>query len=58
MRWSWSRASSFALVMTVRCTDSASPREPAREAFSEPYRAARRGARARRQPGRQRHLQQ
>jgi len=34
----------FALVMTVRCTDSSLPREPAQEAFSEPYRAARRGA--------------
>lgn len=34
----------FALTMTVRCTDSASPREPASQAFSEPYRAARRGA--------------
>jgi len=34
----------FALVMTVRCTDSASPREPAADVFSEPYRAARRGA--------------
>jgi glycogen debranching enzyme len=34
----------FALVMTVRCTDSSLPREPAQEVFSEPYRAARRGA--------------
>src|ERR1700759_3574488 len=34
----------FALTMTVRCTDSATPREPATQAFSEPYRAARRGA--------------
>ena len=34
----------FALIMTVRCTDSATPREPAAQAFSEPYRAARRGA--------------
>ncbi len=34
----------FALTMTVRCTDSVSPREPASQAFSEPYRAARRGA--------------
>jgi glycogen debranching enzyme len=34
----------FALTMTVRCTDSATPREPAAQAFSEPYRAARRGA--------------
>ena len=34
----------FALTMTVRCTNSASPREPASQAFSEPYRAARRGA--------------
>jgi glycogen debranching enzyme len=34
----------FALVMTVRCTDSASPREAVTDVFSEPYRAARRGA--------------
>jgi len=34
----------FAMTMTVRCTDSAAPREPAAEVFSEPYRAARRGA--------------
>jgi glycogen debranching enzyme len=34
----------FALVMTVRCTNSAMPREPVREPFSEPYRAARRRA--------------
>src|SRR5882757_4487204 len=34
----------FSLVMTVRCTESSLPREPALEAFSEPYRAARRGA--------------
>ncbi|HSS13015.1 MAG TPA: amylo-alpha-1,6-glucosidase, partial [Rhizomicrobium sp.] len=34
----------FALVMTVRCTNSAMPREPVQEPFSEPYRAARRGA--------------
>jgi len=34
----------FALVMTVRCTDSSMPHEPQQEAFSEPYRAARRGA--------------
>jgi glycogen debranching enzyme len=32
----------FALVMTVHCTDSSMPREPAQ--FSQPYRAARRGA--------------
>ena len=32
------------LTMTVRCTDSSAPREPAPEVFSEPYRAARRGA--------------
>ncbi|HKB96794.1 MAG TPA: amylo-alpha-1,6-glucosidase, partial [Rhizomicrobium sp.] len=34
----------FALVMTVRCTNSIMPREPVQEAFSEPYRAARRSA--------------
>jgi glycogen debranching enzyme len=34
----------FSLVMTVRCTDSSMKREPVQEAFSEPYRAARRGA--------------
>ncbi len=34
----------FALTMTVLCTDSASPRPPAAQVFSEPYRAARRGA--------------
>ena len=34
----------FALVMTVRCTNSSMPREPVQEVFSEPYRAARRGA--------------
>jgi glycogen debranching enzyme len=34
----------FAIVMTVRCTDSSMQRTPATEAFSEPYRAARRGA--------------
>ncbi|MBW8708984.1 MAG: amylo-alpha-1,6-glucosidase [Alphaproteobacteria bacterium] len=34
----------FAIVMTVRCTDSGMKRVPAAEAFSEPYRAARRGA--------------
>ncbi|HWY64196.1 MAG TPA: amylo-alpha-1,6-glucosidase [Rhizomicrobium sp.] len=34
----------FALVMTVRCTDSVSPREAVTDVFSEPYRAARRGA--------------
>jgi glycogen debranching enzyme len=34
----------FALVMTVRCTDSRMPRPPAADIFSEPYRAARRGA--------------
>ena len=34
----------FALVMTVRCTDSREPRAPALDVFSEPYRAARRGA--------------
>jgi glycogen debranching enzyme len=34
----------FSLVMTVRCTENSLPREPALEAFSEPYRAARRGA--------------
>ena len=34
----------FALVMTVRCTDSATPRQPAPQTFSMPYRAARRGA--------------
>ncbi|MFO1247572.1 MAG: amylo-alpha-1,6-glucosidase [Alphaproteobacteria bacterium] len=34
----------FAIVMTVRCTDSTARRAPASEAFSEPYRAARRGA--------------
>ncbi len=34
----------FAIVMTVRCTDSTAKRPPASEAFSEPYRAARRGA--------------
>jgi glycogen debranching enzyme len=34
----------FAIVMTVRCTDSSMTRTPAQEAFSEPYRAARRGA--------------
>lgn len=34
----------FAFVMTVRCTNSAMPREPVQEQFSEPYRAARRGA--------------
>ena len=34
----------FAIVMTVRCTDSVAKRAPASEAFSEPYRAARRGA--------------
>ncbi len=34
----------FSLTMTVRCTNSAMPREPAQEPFSEPYRAARRGA--------------
>jgi glycogen debranching enzyme len=34
----------FALVMTVRCTDSSMTGAPALEAFSEPYRAARRGA--------------
>ncbi|HKQ46141.1 MAG TPA: amylo-alpha-1,6-glucosidase [Rhizomicrobium sp.] len=34
----------FALVMTVRCTDSSMKRAPIPEAFSEPYRAARRGA--------------
>ncbi|HET7086556.1 MAG TPA: amylo-alpha-1,6-glucosidase [Rhizomicrobium sp.] len=33
-----------ALVVTVRCTNSATPREPVPEVFSEPYRAARRGA--------------
>jgi glycogen debranching enzyme len=32
----------MALVMTVRCTDSSRPRAPEAEAFSEPYRAARR----------------
>ena len=44
MPWSWQPGEAFALTMTVRCTDSASPREPASQAFSEPYRAARRGA--------------
>ncbi len=34
----------FALVMTVCCTDSREPRPPAFDIFSEPYRAARRGA--------------
>ncbi|MBA2587216.1 MAG: amylo-alpha-1,6-glucosidase [Alphaproteobacteria bacterium] len=34
----------LAIVMTVRCTDSSMPRAAATEAFSEPYRAARRGA--------------
>ncbi|HWU55836.1 MAG TPA: amylo-alpha-1,6-glucosidase [Rhizomicrobium sp.] len=34
----------FALIMTVRCTDSSTPREPAPAVYSEPYRAARRGA--------------
>jgi len=34
----------FALVMTVRCTNSSMPREPLQQPFSEPYRAARRGA--------------
>ncbi len=35
----------MALVMTVRCTDSSLPRTPEARAFSEPYRAARRGGR-------------
>ncbi|HKY18871.1 MAG TPA: glycogen debranching N-terminal domain-containing protein, partial [Rhizomicrobium sp.] len=34
----------FALVMTVRCTDSSMKRAPIPEVFSEPYRSARRGA--------------
>jgi glycogen debranching enzyme len=34
----------FALVMAVRCSDSSMPRQPAAEVYSEPYRAARRGA--------------
>ena len=34
----------FSLVMTVRCTNSTMPRELVPEAFSEPYRAARRSA--------------
>jgi glycogen debranching enzyme len=34
----------FAIQMTVRCTDSSMKRTPATESFSEPYRAARRGA--------------
>jgi glycogen debranching enzyme len=34
----------FALVMTVRCIGSSMPREAAPQVFSEPYRAARRGA--------------
>jgi glycogen debranching enzyme len=34
----------FAMTVTVRCTDSRTPRGPAPDAFSEPYRAARRGA--------------
>lgn len=34
----------FSLVMAVHCTNSAVPREPVPEVFSEPYRAARRGA--------------
>jgi glycogen debranching enzyme len=34
----------MALTMTVRCTDSSAPREPAPEVFSKPYRAARRSA--------------
>jgi glycogen debranching enzyme len=34
----------FALTMTVRCTDSSMKRDPASQHFSEPYRAARRGA--------------
>jgi glycogen debranching enzyme len=34
----------MALVMTVRCTDSSVPRVPEMAPFSEPYRAARRGA--------------
>jgi glycogen debranching enzyme len=34
----------FVLTLTVRCTDSSTPRGPAPDAFSQPYRAARRGA--------------
>lgn len=34
----------FAIQMTVRCTDSNMKRTPVPESFSEPYRAARRGA--------------
>src|SRR5579863_4700649 len=34
----------MSLVMTVCCTESSRPRPPEMEAFSEPYRAARRGA--------------
>jgi glycogen debranching enzyme len=34
----------FAIVMTVHCTDSSMSRPPLPEVFSEPYRAARRGA--------------
>ena len=34
----------FSVIMTVRCTNSTMPREPVLEAFSEPYRAARRSA--------------
>ena len=37
----------MALIMTVRCTDSSLPRIPETRAFSEPYRAARRGAQRR-----------
>jgi glycogen debranching enzyme len=34
----------FVLTTTVRCTDSSTPRGPAPDVFSQPYRAARRGA--------------
>jgi len=34
----------FPLIMTVRCSDSTMPRQPAPDVYSEPYRAARRGA--------------
>ena len=34
----------FSVIMTVRCTGGSMPREAVAEAFSEPYRAARRGA--------------
>jgi glycogen debranching enzyme len=34
----------FSLTVTVRCTDSRTPRGPVPDVFSQPYRAARRGA--------------